>query len=223
MIFPAPHRSGPVEDAIERSRGPDSQAGYTETKRPLVIRFDDGVNVIGLHRERNDSERRAGGCGHRGGDGGEYGRPAKRRRRLPSAECDVNRIARIVFRSWPMRHVRSSVMEAWPPCPRARASPGRERDLQLSWPSCHLERATKVSATTADGCGAIACTTAFERLAPILKGPQSVRPSTNCVVRAQWDVRAPVTLEHRVQSAGAPLAAAPRVSRLVGHRDRDVR
>jgi hypothetical protein len=73
MVLAAPHRSGPVENAIERSRGPDAKAGQTETKRTLVISFDDGVNVIGLYGEDDDSECRTGGRSHRCGEGGERG------------------------------------------------------------------------------------------------------------------------------------------------------
>jgi hypothetical protein len=56
-IFPDP-ASAP-EHAIDRMREPSSQPHHAARKRALVVRFDEQMEVVGLHREVHHAKPRA--------------------------------------------------------------------------------------------------------------------------------------------------------------------
>jgi len=134
MVAIAPNRSVPPQHTIHGTRRPDAHPGESTRQRTLVAIFHHKVHVVTLHREVNDSKP----CARRSGEGlpyaGEHHLTAQAREPVGRPQGDVNRMAFAMLGAPTMRH---SWSHGFPLAPRpgSLASPGSERQLELS---CHL-------------------------------------------------------------------------------------
>ena len=61
MIAVAPHLAGAPQRAIDRARDPDDEPSRAARERLLIVRLDDQVEMIALHREVNEAKGRPAG------------------------------------------------------------------------------------------------------------------------------------------------------------------
>lgn len=128
VIAIAPHGASNGEHAVDRPREAHAEAEHSARHRPLVVRFDDDVHVVRLHREVKDAKRAAQSPRLNRSTDGSTHRPEERllaERRQPSAraERDVHGMARAMQWTRTMGHARSAFALALATCTGASAAP----------------------------------------------------------------------------------------------------
>ena len=124
VITTAPHLPVTAKTSIHRARGPSRQTLQATNQRLPRGRLGDEMQVIGLHREMNETKALvAGGCKRRA-QCAKSGSAAQRWQLAPRANRHVNRVPRLVRRPRVMSLVRTlrhrSSPRAW-----TSTSPGR--------------------------------------------------------------------------------------------------
>ena len=143
---------GDARDASDGEGDADDEAADARRQSGVVVRLDDGMQVILLDGEMQNAKRDDVGAGDRVADGGEEGDRTQRRDARGASEREQDWIARLVLFApivsdsrapWRRRAARAG----------AGAAPGvRDGKLHLTRAPCHLESAIVVSARTRLGC-----------------------------------------------------------------------
>ena len=124
MVTIAPHRALGRLRAIDGQGNANGEPADSGHEPATVVCFHDGVQVIGLDRERQDSETAI----RTPSNGREYrvedSRVAQRRKSRRTSQRDVNRETADMFGAKSVWDWRPTTRDGWPTRPCASAAPG---------------------------------------------------------------------------------------------------
>jgi hypothetical protein len=101
-----PHSASPSERAVDRLRASNCQALHPANQSNVVVRFDDEVHVVGLHREVNHPEEFLRRPRQRPPHGRKRPLAPQRGNLSVRPQCDMHGMPSLVHRPSPMRRPR---------------------------------------------------------------------------------------------------------------------
>jgi hypothetical protein len=135
VISIRPHRPPPPRHTIHRPGHPDGQPLGPRRQRPAVVRLDDQMQVVALHREVKQPKPRPARRRQRPPHRHRHPRPPHRRHPRPRPHRHVHRRPWVMRAPPPMSHPRPPPRSQLPPRPHALPSPG-PGELESELP-CH--------------------------------------------------------------------------------------
>jgi hypothetical protein len=133
-----PYSPSTPKHAVDRAREPDRQTHEATRKRPLVVRLDEQMHMICLHREVHDPEPGARRSSERPPDFDEDALSPQVRHTARCSHGHVNWMDLLVLMARAMRHP-SWQTRRFPPRATALSAARPKRDLLLP-PSLHVNR-----------------------------------------------------------------------------------
>ncbi len=123
VVSIAPDPTAPPERPVHDACEPDRESGASARQRARILRFDDEVDVIRLHRVLHDPEGVSRGRSQSGPEGLEDHGSPERANRVDGSEGEMDGVGRHMARPRAMRDAAASTGSQLPSCADPGSSP----------------------------------------------------------------------------------------------------